>query len=220
MQIAERSEGKVTVLDISGPITLTDGDQMFKDKIQSLLHQGRNQIVVDLANVRGVDSAGLGELVWAYTTVHRAGGSMKLVNVTKRLGDLLTITKLHTTIDTYDNDKERPMQIAERSAGKVKVLDLSGQITFTQGDQMLKDKIHSLVHQGHNQILLNLANVTHVDSAGLGEMVGAYTTVTKAGGSMKLVNLTKRLHDLLTITKLVTIFDTYDNEQEALKKFS
>jgi anti-sigma B factor antagonist len=112
------------------------------------------------------------------------------------------------------------MQIAERSAGNVKVLDLSGQITFTQGDLQLKDKINSLVHQGHKNILVNLANVTYVDSAGLGELVGAYTTVTKAGGSMKLLNLTKKLHDLLAITKLLTIFDTYDSEEEALKQFT
>jgi anti-anti-sigma factor len=112
------------------------------------------------------------------------------------------------------------MQIAERSAGNVTVLDLSGQITFTQGDQQVKDKINSLVHQGHKNILVNLSNVTHVDSAGLGELVGAYTTVTKAGGSMKLVGLTKRLHDLLAITKLLTVFDTFDSEQDALTTFN
>jgi anti-anti-sigma factor len=112
------------------------------------------------------------------------------------------------------------MQIVERSAGTVKVLDLSGQITFTQGDLQLKDKINSLVHQGHTNILVNMANVTHVDSAGLGELVGAFTTVTKAGGSMKLVNLTRKLHDLLAITKLLTVFDTFDSEQDALKEFA
>ncbi len=112
------------------------------------------------------------------------------------------------------------MQIAERSAGNVTVLDLSGQITFTQGDQLFKDKIHSLIHQGHRNILVNMANVTHIDSAGLGELVGAYTTVAKAGGSMKLVNLTRRLTDLLSITKLLTVFDTFDSEQDALKKFN
>lgn len=112
------------------------------------------------------------------------------------------------------------MQIAERSAGNVTVLDISGQITFTQGDLVFKDKIHSLVHQGHKNILVNLANVTHVDSAGLGELVSAYTTAARAGGSMKLVNLTKRLTDLLTITKLLTVFDTFDSEQDALKHFN
>ena len=112
------------------------------------------------------------------------------------------------------------MQIAERSAGNVTVLDLSGQITFAQGDQLFKDKIHSLVHQGHKNILVNMAKVTHVDSAGLGELVGAYTTLARAGGSMKLVNLTQRLTDLLTITKLLTVFDTFDSEQDALKHFN
>jgi anti-sigma B factor antagonist len=112
------------------------------------------------------------------------------------------------------------MQIVERSAGNVKVLDLSGQITFTQGDQLFKDKIHSLIHQGHKNILVNMANVTHVDSAGLGELASAYTTVTKAGGTMKLVNLTRRLTDLLSITKLLTVFDTFDSEQDALTQFN
>ena len=112
------------------------------------------------------------------------------------------------------------MQIAERSAGNVTVLDLSGQITFAQGDQLFKDKIHSLVHQGHKNILVNMAKVTHVDSAGLGELVAAYTTLARAGGSMKLVNLTQRLTDLLTITKLLTVFDTFDSEPDALKTFN
>ena len=113
------------------------------------------------------------------------------------------------------------MQIAERSVGNVIVLDLSGPITVTKGaDQEFKDKINSLVHQNNRNILANMAGVTMVDSSGLGEIVAAYTTVAKAGGSMKLVNLTKRLHDLLSITKLLTVFDTYDTEEDALRNFS
>ena len=113
------------------------------------------------------------------------------------------------------------MQIAERTAGHVVILDLSGPITLARGDdRLLKDQINSLVHQGHKNILVNMGGVTTVDSAGLGELVAAYTTVTKAGGSMKLLNLTKKLHDLLAITKLLTIFDTYDSEQDALKQFT
>ena len=112
------------------------------------------------------------------------------------------------------------MQIAERAVGGVKILDISGQITLTRGgDQLLKDKVNSLMHQGDKHILVNLANVTAMDSAGLGELVSAYTTVTKAGGSMKLVNLTKRLHDLLSITKLLTVFDAYESEPAALATF-
>ena len=112
------------------------------------------------------------------------------------------------------------MQISERSAGNVTVLDLSGPVTLTRGDdQLFKDKINSLVHQGQKKILVNMGGVTMVDSAGLGEIVAAYTTVTKAGGALKLVNLTKKLHDLLSITKLLTVFETYDSEQEALAQF-
>ena len=112
------------------------------------------------------------------------------------------------------------MQIAERSAGNVTVLDISGQITLSKGDLEFKDKINSLVHQGHKNILVNMAAVTHVDSAGFGELVAGYTTVTKAGGSMKLLGLTRRLHDLLAITKLLTVFDTFDSEAEATKTFN
>ncbi len=112
------------------------------------------------------------------------------------------------------------MQIDERTAGDVTILDLKGRMTLGEGDEAFKDKVNSLVHQGRKNILVNLANVTHLDSAGLGELVGAYTTVSKAGGSMKLLNLTKRLHDLLAITKLLTIFDTFESEQDALKQFT
>jgi anti-sigma B factor antagonist len=112
------------------------------------------------------------------------------------------------------------MKIDERSVGDVKILDIVGQIKFTQGDEMLKDKIHSVVHQGTKKILVNLAGVDYVDSAGLGELVGAYTTVTRAGGKMKLLNLTKKMRDLLAITKLLTVFDAFDSEQEAVKSFN
>jgi anti-sigma B factor antagonist len=112
------------------------------------------------------------------------------------------------------------MKIDERSVGDVKVLDIAGQIKFTQGDEMLKDKIHSVVHQGSKKILVNLGAVDYVDSAGLGELVGAYTTVTRAGGKLKLLNVTKKMRDLLAITKLLTVFETFDNEQEAVKSFN
>jgi anti-sigma B factor antagonist len=111
------------------------------------------------------------------------------------------------------------MDIAERTSGKVTVLDLSGKITLGEGDVLLKDKLHSLLNQGHKQILLNLAQVSYVDSAGLGGIVAAYTTVTRDGGSLKLMNVTKRLQDLLSITKLLTVFETFDSEDEALRSY-
>ena len=112
------------------------------------------------------------------------------------------------------------MQIEERSAGDVVVLDLKGKMTLGEGDELLKDKINSLVHQGQRKVVLNLEGVPYIDSAGLGEIVRTYTTISRQGGSMKLLNLTKRITDLLSITKLLTVFETYDNEADAVRSFS
>ena len=112
------------------------------------------------------------------------------------------------------------MNISERTVGDVVVVDVSGKITLSDGgDTVLKDKLRSLVQQGHRKLLLNLADVSYVDSAGLGAIVQSYTTVTNQGGGLKLVNTTKRIHDLLAITKLLTVFDTFDNESEAVTSF-
>ena len=112
------------------------------------------------------------------------------------------------------------MQIEERVVNDVTILDLRGKITLGDGDEALKEKINSLVAQNRRRILLNLAEVPYIDSAGLGEVVRTYTTVSRQGGQLKLVNLTKRITDLLSITKLLTVFDTFDTEAEALKSFS
>ncbi|NQW02852.1 MAG: STAS domain-containing protein [Acidobacteria bacterium] len=112
------------------------------------------------------------------------------------------------------------MQIEERLVGEVMILDLKGKITLNEGDEVLKDKINSLILQERKRILLNLADVPYIDSAGLGEIVRTYTTVSRQGGQLKLVNLTKRITELLMITKLLTVFETFDEEQDALKSFS
>src|ERR1700726_2130958 len=112
------------------------------------------------------------------------------------------------------------MHIEERSAGDVTVLELKGKMTLGEGDELLKDKINSLVHQGRRKILLALAGVPYIDSAGLGEIVRTYTTISRQGGSMKLLNLTKRITDLLAITKLLTVFETFDVEGDAVRSFS
>jgi len=112
------------------------------------------------------------------------------------------------------------MQIEERVVNDVTILDLKGKITLGDGDEALKDKINSLVQQDRRRILLNFADVPYIDSAGLGEVVRTYTTVSRQGGQLKLVNLTKRITDLLSITKLLTVFETFDSEQDALKTFS
>ena len=112
------------------------------------------------------------------------------------------------------------MQIEERVVGDVTILDLKGKITLGEGDEALKDKINSLTLQNRRQILLNLEGVPYIDSAGLGEVVRTYTTVSRQGGQLKLVNLTKRIEDLLSITKLLTVFETFDNEADALQSFT
>ena len=112
------------------------------------------------------------------------------------------------------------MQIEERVVQNVTILDLKGKITLGEGDEALKDKINSLILQNHKRILLNLADVPYIDSAGLGEIVRTYTTVSRQGGQLKLVNLTKRITDLLAITKLLTVFETFDTEREALQSFT
>ncbi len=111
------------------------------------------------------------------------------------------------------------MQIEERVVGDVTILDLKGKITLGEGDEALKDKINSLVLQDRRRILLNLAEVPYIDSAGLGEIVRTYTTVSRQGGQLKLVNLTKRITDLLSITKLLTVFETFDSESDALQSY-
>jgi anti-sigma B factor antagonist len=112
------------------------------------------------------------------------------------------------------------MQIDERTIGDVVVLDIKGRVQLGEGDEMLKDKVNSLLNQGRKKIILNLAEVPYIDSAGLGEVVRTFTTVSRQGGNLKLLNLTKRITDLLAITKLLTVFDTYDSEQDAVQSFS
>jgi anti-sigma B factor antagonist len=111
------------------------------------------------------------------------------------------------------------MEISERNDGKVTILSLAGKVTLGEGDVLLKDKLHSLLNQGRKDVLLNLAQVSYVDSAGLGAIVSAYTTMTREGGSLKLANVTKKLQDLLSITKLLTVFETFDSEDEALRSY-
>jgi len=112
------------------------------------------------------------------------------------------------------------MDIVERTVSDVTVLDLKGKMTLGEGDELLKDKINSLLAAGKKKLLLNLEGVPYIDSAGLGEVVRTYTTVSRQGGSLKLLNLTKRIEDLLSITKLLTVFETFESEPEALKSFS
>jgi anti-sigma B factor antagonist len=106
-----------------------------------------------------------------------------------------------------------------REAGNVAIVDLSGRITLGETTGILRDELRSLLAQGKKNIVLNMKDVSYVDSAGLGELVGAYTTATNQGGAVKLLHLQGKMRDLMQITKLYTIFPTYDNEQEAVASF-
>ena len=112
------------------------------------------------------------------------------------------------------------MTIQERVVGSVTVLDCDGKLILGDGDGLLKDKVHSLIFQGRKQVLLNMGGVSYVDSSGLGALVATSLTAKNNGGTIKLLNLTKRLHDLLTISKLVNVFETYDSEADALRSFT
>jgi anti-sigma B factor antagonist len=112
------------------------------------------------------------------------------------------------------------MNISQRTVQKVCVLDIDGPITLgADGSEKLGDKVRSVLQTGEKQVLLNLSGVAYIDSAGLGELVNAFTTVKKQGGALKLVGVTKKLKDLLVITKLATVFDSYDTEAEALESY-
>jgi len=111
------------------------------------------------------------------------------------------------------------MNITERQVGDVTILDLEGKILLGEGDVQLKQHVADLIARGTRRVLLNCQEVPYMDSSGLGEVVRCYTAVKRAGGELKLVNLTKRLVDLFTITKLITVFETYESEEKALKSF-
>jgi anti-sigma B factor antagonist len=111
------------------------------------------------------------------------------------------------------------LNIAERQGGDVTILDMSGKITIGEGSVALRTAIRRLLEEGKKKILLNLAGVNYIDSSGIGELVSSYTAINKEGGQLKLLNLTQKLQDLLTITKLLTVFDVYENEAEALSSF-
>lgn len=107
-----------------------------------------------------------------------------------------------------------------RQVGDVTVVDLHGKITLGADTGVLRDELRSLLSQGKKHIVLNMAEVSYVDSAGLGELVGAYTTATNQGGAVKLLNMQGKMKDLMQITKLHTIFPAYDNEQAAISSFN
>ena len=110
--------------------------------------------------------------------------------------------------------------ISERQAGDVTILDLSGKVTIGEGSVALRTAIRRLLGEGKTKLLLNLGGVGYIDSSGIGELVSSFTAVNKEGGTLKLLNLTQKIQDLLAITKLLTVFDVFEDEGEALASFN
>ncbi len=111
------------------------------------------------------------------------------------------------------------MKIETRTVGDVHILDCSGKITLGEGTMAVRNTVRDVLKNGGKKIVLNLADVNYIDSSGIGELVSSYTTVTNQGGKLKLLNLTKKIQELLAITKLLTVFSVYDNEQQARSSF-
>lgn len=111
------------------------------------------------------------------------------------------------------------MKIETRTVGDVQILDCSGKITLGEGTMAIRNTVREALKNGSKKIILNLADVNYIDSSGIGELVSSYTTVTNQGGQLKLLNLTKKIHELLAITKLLTVFQVFDSEQAALSSF-
>jgi anti-sigma B factor antagonist len=111
------------------------------------------------------------------------------------------------------------LDVKERQAGDVTILDLNGAVRIGEGSIALRNAIRCLVEEGKHKILLNLGSVNYMDSSGIGELIANYTTISRGGGQLKLLNLTDKIQNLLVITKLLTVFDAYEGEAEALNSF-
>jgi anti-sigma B factor antagonist len=119
----------------------------------------------------------------------------------------------------FKETKMAELEVRERQAGDVTILDLNGSVRMGEGAIALRNAIRSLVEQGKKKILLNLGGVKNIDSSGIGELIANYTTISRDGGQLKLLNLTEKIQNLLVITKLLTVFDSYDSEAEGLNSF-
>ena len=111
------------------------------------------------------------------------------------------------------------MKIETRTIGDVRILDCSGKITLGEGTMAVRNTVRDILKSDGKKIILNLADVNYIDSSGIGELVSTYTTVTNSGGQLKLLNLTKKIQELLQITKLLTVFQVFNDEQAAISSF-
>jgi anti-sigma B factor antagonist len=112
------------------------------------------------------------------------------------------------------------VKLTTRQVGDVSVMDAVGRITLGEGSSVFREALRELVTKGQKKVLLNLADVSYIDSSGIGELVSGFTTVTNQGGQLKLLNLNKRVQDLLQITKLYTVFEVFEDEAAAVRSFA
>jgi len=142
------------------------------------------------------------------------------VRRTKGRGTEVVMVKNAPQAASLKEEEDVSLAVSTREVDGVTIVDLSGRITLGEGSGTLRDTIRSILGQGQKKVLLNLGEVSYIDSSGLGELVSSYTTAANQGAQLKLVNVTKKVQDLLSITKLYTVFDTYDDEAQAVTSFS
>jgi anti-sigma B factor antagonist len=123
-------------------------------------------------------------------------------------------------MERFEGVRQVSVKLNTRQVGDVTVIDVSGRITLGEGSSALRDALRELTAKGNKKILLNLGDVSYIDSSGIGELVSGFTTVANQGGTLKLLNLTKRVKDLLQITKLYTVFDVHEDEAHAVRSFA
>jgi anti-sigma B factor antagonist len=133
----------------------------------------------------------------------------------KRLNPL----KSSAALKSLQEENIMTVNFNQRDRDGVTIIDVSGRITLGSGNQELRDRVNNALEEGKKNIVLNLADLSYVDSSGVGTLVGCYTSAQNRGASLKLLNLTKKIVDLLTITKLLTVFETFDNEEQAVNSF-
>jgi anti-sigma B factor antagonist len=148
------------------------------------------------------------------------------INGTGKIGALVIAQKpvafrsqLVENVVRSSNERSLILKIETRAVGNVRILDLSGQITLGSGTMVVRNTIKDLIENGLKDIVLNLANVDYIDSSGVGELVSTYTTVTNNGGHLRLLGLTKRTREVLTMTKLLTVFEIFEDEKAAVAGF-
>jgi anti-sigma B factor antagonist len=147
-----------------------------------------------------------------------AGASQMALHV-QGAGEQLGRSFWAVTQQTVRKQRRQRVEITERTVEAITVLDVVGKLTAGAAAQLLKDKTESLVFQSRKQLIVNLGGVPYIDSGGLGQLVACYTTLAKAGGRLTLTNLNAKNHDLLSITKLVSVFETFDSEAEAIASY-